>query len=220
MTTPHDRTSELASLIAAEQAVTPSPATRAANWAGLQTRLTAAAATAATTGTTGGAVKLLVAVAVVGGIALAAVALPWPYPSPAPLPPVISSEQPVPENVSPAPAISPPFPPHAQPDATSWDGELAHLQQVHATLRDDRPAAARALVDEYVNRWPDGVFIEEIEAARVLATCATARDATARRTLAAFLRRWPDSLYGARVRGSCRDGERRDGISAPRTLPP
>lgn len=202
MTTRPDPTSELERLIAAEAAVAPSAATRAANWAGLHARLAAAPASAATAGSSSGLVKLLV-VAAVAGAAIAAVALAPRSPAPVTAPAAAAGPA-APERAAPEPPVLEDMPsPPAEHGDGSWDPELVHLQRVHAALRAGRPADARALVDEYGERWPDGVFIEEIEAARVLAACATARDAAARRTLAAFLRRWPESLYGARVRRSC-----------------
>lgn len=198
MTTRPDPTSELERLVAAEAAVTPSAATRAANWAGLHARLAAAPASAASAS---GLVKLLVVAAVTGG-AIAVVALRPTSPDPVATPAAPPGPA-APERAAPEPPVLEDRSSPAAPGDGSWDPELAHLQRVQAALRDGRPADARALVDEYGERWPDGVFLEEVEAARVLAACATARDAAARRTLAAFLRRWPESLYGARVRRSC-----------------
>jgi hypothetical protein len=210
MTTPLDPSSALARLIAAEQTVTPSEAARAANWAGLHARLAAAPASAATVG---GALKLLAAAAG-GGAVIAALVLAVASPSEPPATaPAVTAREPVREDMPALPAAAGepvpediPTPPTPMPaDDGSWDAELTHLQRVQAALREGRAADVLAQVDEYVRRWPAGVFIEEIEAARVLAMCASGGDVAARRALAAFLRRWPESLYGARVRGSCED---------------
>jgi hypothetical protein len=280
--------------IDAERTAAPSPATRAANWDGLQSRLAAAAAPTATAA--GGLGKLLAAVLAVGGTGLVALALTrgpatdtatteghvledrdspdspakepvsadllqytgtagsaapspgssatGPVPADIPRPSSSAVTATVPEDmpfppdpptagevglaagpagaheprgghvpadppVAPAPPGSPAPPAHVpedMPDATSgWDAELALLQRTQSALRDGRAAEAVAHADEYRRRWPRGVFIEEIEAARVLGLCAQDDATAARKAVAGFHRAWPHSLYAAKIHQSCPD---------------
>lgn len=272
--------------IDAERSAAPSPATRAANWDGLQSRLAAAAPTATAASGLG---KLLAAALAVGGTGLVALALtrgPAPdaataegpvredrdaltQPPSEPVPQDIrqfpatagsaapsadpSATDPVPADMrlpsspavtahvpedmpippasevglaAPGPAGAPepggghvaadtPAPPSAHvpedmPEATSgWDAELALLQRTQSALRDGRPAEAVAHADEYRRRWPRGVFIEEIEAARVLGLCAQDDAAAARKAVVGFHRAWPHSLYAAKIHQSCPDSRAR-----------
>ncbi|MCY0987791.1 hypothetical protein OV203_11685 [Nannocystis sp. ILAH1] len=230
--------------IDAERAAEPSPATRAANWDGLQSRLAAAAAPTATAA--GGFGKLLAAVLAVGGAGLVALALtrgPAPdaattdahvledrdtppaeepvsedmHASAASVPqdiqaphlaPVQARTPHVPEDMlippTPSPEPHTPHVPEDMPESTlGWDAELALLQRTQSALRDGRAAEAVAHADEYRQRWPRGVFIEEIEAARVLGLCAQDDPAAARKAAAGFHRARPHSLYAAKIDQSC-----------------
>ncbi|MFY0540731.1 hypothetical protein [Nannocystis pusilla] len=242
--------------IDAERSAEPSPATRAANWDGLQSRLAAAAAPTPTAA--GGLGKVLAAVLAVGGTGLVALALArgpapdaattdghvledrdgppanepvsedmhrsaeavpedihTPHLGPAEaeaeaLAPHVPEDMPIPPAPSGSPEPPIPHVPEDMPESPSgWDAELALLQRTQSALRDGRAAEAVAHADEYRQRWPRGVFIEEIEAARVLGLCAQDDPAAARKAAAGFHRAWAHSLYAAKIDQSCPDSRAR-----------
>jgi hypothetical protein len=195
-------------MIEAERAAAPSEAVRAANWAGLRAQLGAAAAPATVAG--GGLGKLLGALLTVGASATIVVA--WPDGAPDRPPASRSSPASTSGHVSNDMSVStspPPTPADPRPDG--WDAELQLLQKTQAALRAGRTAEALALVDEYERRWPKGVFIEEIQAARVLGLCAGGDRPAARRAAASFRGAWPQSLYLAQIQQRCADPSGRPG---------
>lgn len=198
-----DPRAALARLIAAEGGITPPASRKAANWAAVVERAaaspTATAASTAATSTRAGAL-------LVGGLAVGlGLAALWPDPSPAPRAPVVASAE---TSRSAAPTT----------DATSvieeTEDPLGTIREAYLELRARRPAAALAASERYIRRWPDGMLIEEAEAARVLALCALEHgDAESARQ--AFLRRWPRSLHGDRLRNNCRPMTDRQGPRTP-----
>lgn len=223
--TPLDPKAILDQLIAAERGVRPPAGAHEASWELLRPRIIEAAGTpaVATAATTSGLTKLLGVslglglIAAVGlalmpadpgpdDITSAASTIPQATPLDGPADGAPTPTPPVPQDISapvePARPVISDFT-RSDPEDSSWSAELAALQQVHAALREGRPADALALVDEHTRRWPSGEFREQIDAARVLALCAQGPGAAARRALATFRRRWPTSLYTARVRQSC-----------------
>ncbi|MDC0668513.1 hypothetical protein [Nannocystis radixulma] len=201
-------------MIEAERAAAPSEAVRAANWAGLSAQLGAAAAPA--TAAAGGLGKLLGVLLTVGAGAVVVGA----GPSAAPDHPPAATSQPVAPSVHVSNDMSvPPYSPSVDDQRDGWDAELQVLQKTQAALRAGRTAEALALVAEYERRWPSGVFIEEIQAARVLGLCAGSDRAAARQAAASYQRDWPQSLYLAQIQQSCaepagRSGARRNAAAA------
>lgn len=209
-------------LIAAERGVRPPAGAHEASWELLRPRIVEAAGSpaVATAATTSGLTKLLGVSIGLGFIAAVGLTLmpadPGPdnvapaastIPHATPLTgPTIGAPPPTTEDTSaPAEPARPVVSDFTRPvpEDSGWSAELAALQQVHAALREGRPADALALVDEHTRRWPSGEFREQIDAARALALCAQGPGPAARRAFAAFRRRWPTSLYTARVRRSC-----------------
>lgn len=80
--------------------------------------------------------------------------------------------------------------------------ELALIERMHAAMRVGKPAHALELCAEHAERWPRGVFAEEREAVRAIASCALrADDAVARAQL--FLRKHPRAPTAERVAAAC-----------------
>lgn len=177
---------ELARLVAAERASIPTAATRDANWSAIATKLAvapAAAALPAAAATSPLVLPTLLAGTLMTGLLLGArpTAAPPPGPELPPIPSAVTEFEP-----TPPPPIDP------------ADDQLQTIRRAYLELRAGRPAAALTASDHYIDTWPDGMLLEEAEAARVLALCALDRpDLAAAR--ARFLQRWPHSLHGDRI---------------------
>jgi hypothetical protein len=98
--------------------------------------------------------------------------------------------------------------PPALPDHTERGGgadaraELALIERMYAVLRAAEPDAALALCADHAKRWPRGLFIEEREAVRAIASCALRTDDAA--TLATvFMRKHPHAPTAPRVVAAC-----------------
>jgi hypothetical protein len=80
--------------------------------------------------------------------------------------------------------------------------ELGLVERMHAAMRAAEPAEALALCAEHAKRWPRGVFTEEREAVRAIASCALrSGDAAARAEL--FLSKHPRAPTAPRVAAAC-----------------
>lgn len=93
----------------------------------------------------------------------------------------------------------------SQEDARAADAraELAFLRRIQAALRSAEPDSVLALCTEHERRWPDGMFVQEREGLRAIASCNTTQlgaDARAR----AFLAKYPRTPLGPRVRDACK----------------
>lgn len=223
---PADPRAALARLIAAERGVTAPGTRRAANWAALERAIAAPAAPPAAPMMGKLAAPAALTGALAAGLALAAV---WPVDvAPEDRAPVAliaagpgcaaASEEALAPGAdatetetiaSPATAVEPP-PSFGEPA----EDPLQTIRQAYLELRARRPAAALAASERYIRRWPQGMMIEEAEAARVLALCALGRRDAAARAKQRFLERWPRSFHGERMRGGCEVVKDRPG---PRT---
>lgn len=87
----------------------------------------------------------------------------------------------------------------APPAAT----ELALMQRIQAALRSGKPRLALELSDEHAQRWPTGLFREEREGVRALASCQLDL-AKGQSRARAFLQKYPEGALAPRVRASCR----------------
>jgi hypothetical protein len=87
-------------------------------------------------------------------------------------------------------------------DSADARAELALVERIHAAMRTGKPAAALALCAEHAERWPRGVFTEEREAVRAIASCILrADDAVARARN--FLSEHPHAPTAPRVASTC-----------------
>lgn len=97
----------------------------------------------------------------------------------------------------PTPSVEPTAPP------SSLAEELALLRRAQRAIAAGDPSMAVRHLDELAERFPDGVMVEEREAARVVALCESGRREDARATAQRFLRERPASPLRARVSGAC-----------------
>lgn len=176
---------ELERMIAAERAVTPDPIRREVAWDELRGRVAAASAGTATAGVWA---RIAVGVALAAATAATVVALVRERPAAAP---EVTPE--LPRAVAPAATPAP---------AVQEEDEVRSLRAVYMSLKAGDHAAVLAAAERHAQRWPQGLFDEEIAAARVLALCGLEREGS-QEELASFLRAWPDSLQAPRVRQAC-----------------
>lgn len=99
------------------------------------------------------------------------------------------------ENDSPKPTAAPP--------ALQTGAEVELFQRAQLALRANDATTALALLNEHAQRFPNGTFAEERDAARVVALCDAGRQADAAKLGAAFLSAHPNSPQASRVRSSC-----------------
>jgi hypothetical protein len=80
--------------------------------------------------------------------------------------------------------------------------ELALVERMHAAMREAKPADALELCAEHAERWPRGVFTEEREAVRAIASCVLRSDDAASRARL-FLSNHPHAPTAPRVAAAC-----------------
>jgi hypothetical protein len=81
-------------------------------------------------------------------------------------------------------------------------GELMLVERIQAAMRRAKPASALVLCAEHEQRWPHGVFAEEREGVRAIASCDTrANDAESRAR--AFLIQHARTALAPRVAAAC-----------------
>ncbi|HEX7666066.1 MAG TPA: hypothetical protein VF407_16175 [Polyangiaceae bacterium] len=81
--------------------------------------------------------------------------------------------------------------------------ENALFVRAERALEGNDPERALSLLDEQTRTFPNGTFVEEREAARVLALCAAGREDEARAKADAFVVAYPRSLQASRLRAAC-----------------
>jgi hypothetical protein len=89
----------------------------------------------------------------------------------------------------------------AQPLADG-DEPVLVAAAVRALRRDHNPARARALLDQYLRRWPDGALVEEamaleIESSQALGQAGAAGDVATRALAARYLQRFPGGRFAS-----------------------
>jgi hypothetical protein len=122
----------------------------------------------------------------------------------------------VPEVEAPPPGRAAPDKPRAEPgraapSAKSTAGEASDtlaeevrvVTAARVALHKRSYAEALANANDYANRFPKGVFLEEQLAIRILSLCGLGRDKEAGRALESLERTVPNSRQLERVRGSC-----------------
>jgi hypothetical protein len=101
----------------------------------------------------------------------------------------------------------PPSPPPDAPadrdeDAIRARAELEFVARINAAVRTSAPRTVLALCAEHERRWPHGMFEQEREGARAIASCR-AKLAGAAIQVRAFLATYPRTAVAARVRDEC-----------------
>lgn len=92
----------------------------------------------------------------------------------------------------------------AQPQETAVNGreELVFLTRIRAALLDAEHEQVLELCEEHKRRWPHGIFAQEREALRAIATCQT-DSSKAAVNARAFFNSYPQSPMLPRVRAAC-----------------
>jgi hypothetical protein len=157
--------------------------------------------------------------AVIAFVAIAAALAPrhetratsTPTPIVAPARPITAAPSPIPNDVVQAPAVAAPTSltrhhrRHAAVTTNSPDsGNELVVEAMHRLRRENDPAGAIALLDEYLSGHPDGVLVEEalalsVEASRALDPALAAKRATQ------YLSRYPDGRFAAEARAAIND---------------
>lgn len=101
------------------------------------------------------------------------------------------------------PLVRAPPVPDTAPLPSSLSAEVALLGRAHRAIAAHDGSTALGHLDELARRFPDGVMMEEREAARVFALCETGRRDEVRAAAQRFLRDHPTSPQRARVSGAC-----------------
>ncbi len=97
--------------------------------------------------------------------------------------------------------------------ATSLAEETRLLEAAQRELARNQGAAALALLDEHVAKFPRGALSEERAAARILALCHLGRTAEAQRAAEAFVALAPQSPLVPRLKSSCATSPGVDGAA-------
>lgn len=120
--------------------------------------------------------------------------------------PAIPETAPTPIARDPRPArdsAEPAEPAVAEPDS-NLRAEIALLRRAQRALADGDPDAALAHLDDHARRFPEGVMVEERDAAHVVALGQAGREDACRAEAARFLRAHPGSPHRGRVANACR----------------
>jgi hypothetical protein len=97
-----------------------------------------------------------------------------------------------------------------QPDAPAESAEntadaraeLAFVARINAAVRESTPQTVLALCAEHERRWPHGIFEQEREGTRAIASCSSKSPGAGARARA-FLANYPRAAIAARVREEC-----------------
>jgi hypothetical protein len=100
-------------------------------------------------------------------------------------------------------------------DAPDARAELALVERMQAAMRAGEASEALALCAEHSKRWPSGVFVEEREAVRAIASC-TLRSDDALERAQVFLRKYPRAPMAPRVAAACPPLTAATRVAAPR----
>lgn len=99
-------------------------------------------------------------------------------------------------------------------EASDGRAELALIERMQAAMRAAKATEALALVAEHAKRWPHGVFVEEREAVRAIASC-TLRSADAATHAQVFLSKHRRAPTAPRVAEVCAPLLAAAGITVP-----
>jgi hypothetical protein len=100
------------------------------------------------------------------------------------------------------PSLQSDAPQNSAEDPTDARAELEFVARINAAVRESTPQTVLALCAAHERRWPHGMFAQEREGARAIASCNAklpGADARAR----AFLASYPRTPIAARVREEC-----------------
>lgn len=92
--------------------------------------------------------------------------------------------------------------PPATVEPSSPASELTLMNNIQSALNRGDAERAYALTAQHAARWPTGLFQEEREAARAIASCQLQLPAATKRARA-FLKKYPQSALSPRVRSEC-----------------
>ena len=97
--------------------------------------------------------------------------------------------------------------PMPQERTSSLAEERRLIERTHAALGRGEPDVALTLLRQHAREFEDGVFVEEREGLRAIATCSAGQLDEGRVAALGFLKMYPQAVLAARVRKSCALGE-------------